>query len=69
MFFLKLSLLTCTFYLGAALILQASAILLVRWRGEFIVYGTRWGAAIVFGLVWFLSFKLAWHFILPGKAH
>jgi len=67
MFFLKLAFLTCGFYLGTALILQALSFLFVRWRGEFILYGTRWGWALLFGLIWFFSFRLAWYFILASR--
>jgi predicted cobalt transporter CbtA len=66
-FILKLALLTCAFYLAANLLIAFGSLLIVRWKGEFLVYGTRWSLSLLFGLVWFLSFQIAWHLALPPK--
>ncbi len=66
-FILKLALLTCAFYLAANLLIVLASLMIVRWKGEFLVYGTRWSLPLLFGLVWFLSFKIAWHLVLRPK--
>ncbi len=68
---IKLALLTCGFYLAIALLMQATMLFVALWKGEAMLYATRWGWIILFGLVWLLSFKLAWHFVIPpgGRPH
>jgi hypothetical protein len=67
MWIFKFALLTCGFYLATTFLLQC-VWLLIAWRkGEALLYGTRWGVALVFGLIWLLSFQLAWHFLLRQR--
>jgi len=62
---IKLALLTCGFYLAVALLMEATLLFVAHWKGEAGLFGTRWGWIILFGLVWLLSFRLAWHFVIP----
>jgi hypothetical protein len=61
---LKLAAVTCAFYLAAAVLMQAAAIALAHLRGEFLVYGTRLSCTVVFGIVWLVSFLLAWRVVI-----
>jgi hypothetical protein len=47
----KLMVVTCGFYLAAALLLQIAIFRIGWWKSEFLLYFTRWGLAIAFGLV------------------
>ncbi len=64
---LRFAVVTCSFYLVITLLIQMAFFLVARWRGEALLYATRWGWILLFGLVWLLSFRLAWHFVLPHK--
>jgi hypothetical protein len=57
---LKFSMLTCAIYLGIALLLELGTIIFARFSGGIIIGGRPWGIALVFGLVWLLSYSVAW---------
>jgi hypothetical protein len=61
-FLLKLSVLTCVFYLGFTLLLEAGILAAVHISG---IIGINFSRSapfwIFFGLVWVGSFSLAWH--------
>jgi len=63
---LKLAILTCAFYLGISVLMEAALFGLAAWKGSAGVFLLRrmWGA--VFAVVWLISFSLAWHFIYAG---
>jgi len=63
---LKLALLTCAFYLGISVLMQAALFGLAIWRGSAGFFFTRWTLGAVFAVVWLTSFSLAWHFIYAG---
>ncbi len=64
---IKLAFFTCLSYLAVAFLIQSALYLIARWKGEAIIYASQWGWILAFGLIWLLSFKLAWHFVLPHK--
>ena len=61
-FLLKLSVLTCLFYLGVTLLLEAGILAAVHISG---IIGINFSRSLpfwmFFGLVWIGSFALAWH--------
>jgi hypothetical protein len=63
-FFARLALVTCAFYLGIAVLMDATSFAIARWRGGFGVYLTRPAWMVTFGLIWLLSFMLSWRFIM-----
>jgi hypothetical protein len=69
MVILKLALVTCIFYLGMAALLHLVILVTAHLReGGFGLYGTRWGWVLLFGLLWFASFSLAWRILSIGAA-
>jgi hypothetical protein len=66
MVILKLAVLTCAFYLGIAVLMQAALFGLALWKGMAGVLLVRWKWGAVFAVVWLASFSLAWHFIYAG---
>jgi len=64
MFILKLSLVTCAIYIGITLLLLLAGLVVVHWKGM-IAYNFNFRAwAIVFGLMWFVSFIIAWRIVI-----
>jgi hypothetical protein len=56
----KTALVTCAFYIGIAIVLEALLLGVTHWKGG-IFYSINFKAwAIVFGLIWLASFALAW---------
>jgi hypothetical protein len=69
MMVLRLALMTAVFYLGMAVLLEATIIIISRIReGGFGLYGTRWGWTLLFGLLWLASFSLAWRVLSIGAS-
>lgn len=62
MLFIKMAAVTCAFYLGVAILMQAGLFVWARLAGSAAVFATRWGWTFLWGIVWFVSFNLAWHF-------
>ncbi|PYV18597.1 MAG: hypothetical protein DMG21_04485 [Acidobacteria bacterium] len=63
MFILKLSLLTCGFYLLFAMVAQTAMVLATWVLGD--VYVSRSWLVVFFALAWAVSFGLAWRFLWP----
>jgi hypothetical protein len=65
----KTALVTCAFYLGIALVLEALLLGVAHWKGG-VIYSINFKAwALVFGLIWLASFALAWRVtIVPALA-
>ena len=66
--YLRIGLLTCGLYLGTLLVIEATKIALARlWGAWGISYSSQrfwyWSDIIFYGLIWFVSFSLARHFI------
>jgi hypothetical protein len=64
MFILKLATVTCAIYMGITLLLLLAEIMVAHWKGA-IGYDLNFRAwAIVFGLMWFISFSIAWRIVI-----
>ena len=70
MFILKLTALTCAFYLLAGVILEATFLAIVYWKGGVAWAFRSWtGIAVVasfFGAIWLASFLLAFRIVFPN---
>jgi hypothetical protein len=66
MMILKLAVLTCVFYLGISVFMQAAVYGLVFWKGNVLLLYVRWMWGAVFAVVWLAAFSLAWHFFYAG---
>jgi hypothetical protein len=69
MFFLRLTLYTCAFYLAIALPIIVAELVIEFWKGSFAIAFMGRGAIAVFasfwGIVWFASFLLAFRTAFP----
>jgi hypothetical protein len=63
---IKLAVLTCAFYLGISVVMEAALFGLAAWKGGAGIFLLRWMWGAVFAIVWLISFSLAWHFIFAG---
>jgi hypothetical protein len=64
MFILKLATVTCAIYIGITLLLLLGGLMVIHWKGT-IGYNFNFRAwAIVFGLMWFISFIIAWRIVI-----
>jgi hypothetical protein len=64
MFILKLAILTCAFYIGITVLLLLGGLVVVHWKGM-IAYNYHFRAwAILFELMWFVSFIVAWRIVI-----
>lgn len=64
MFILKLAIATCVVYIGITLLILLAGIVAVHWKGM-IGYTHNFRAwAVLFGLIWFASFTLAWRIVV-----
>jgi hypothetical protein len=65
----KTALVTCAFYIGIAIVLQALLLGITHWKGG-VSYAINFKAwALIFGLIWLASFALAWRItIVPVLA-
>jgi hypothetical protein len=66
MIILRLGVLTCAFYLGISVLMEALLFGLTIWKGSIGVFFTRGVLGAVFAAVWLSSFSLAWHFVFAG---
>ena len=60
-FLLKLSVLTCLFYLGVTVLMEVAIFLPARIGGSFFYVLHRVPIGFIFGVIWLASFSLAWH--------
>lgn len=60
---LKLAFLTCAFYLGVAVLMEASLLLWARFAGSVSVSASRSAWAVLFGAIWLGSFSIAWRIV------
>jgi hypothetical protein len=68
MLVIKLALVTCAFYLGIAILLEAAFFGIAMWKGGIMYTLTRPVWFVTFGLFWLLSFTLAWRIVM-GPFH
>ncbi len=64
MFYTKLALVTCAFYLGVSILLDAAVFGMALWKGSFAISATRTGWLVFFGIAWLMSFVLAWRIVV-----
>ena len=64
MLVLKLALLTCAFYLAAAVLIEATIFALTHLVGMWGVVSPKLAAGVIFGAIWLGSFLLAWHILV-----
>ena len=69
MFVLKLALVTCAFYLIAAICIEGVLFAVARWRGGYQIFFGNWTAIAVAaafsGSIWLASFLLAFRIVTP----
>ncbi len=63
MLLLRLALLTCAFYLAIAVLTEAAVFVLAGVKGSFGYMSTRWGWAVWSGVMWLISYTLAWRIV------
>jgi hypothetical protein len=64
MLFTKVALVTCAFYLGLNVVLEVGFFGLARWKGGVAgIHFTRGGQYIFFGILWLISYSLAWRIV------
>jgi hypothetical protein len=63
---LKFAALTCAFYLGISVLIQAALFGVAIWKGSVGIFLSRWMWGAVFAVIWLASFSLAWHFFFSG---
>jgi hypothetical protein len=67
MFILKLAIFTCAVYMGITVLLLLGGLVVVYWKGMLgYNYDFRFWA-ILFGLMWFVSFIVAWRIVILPK--
>ncbi len=61
----KLALVTCAFYLGLNILMEATVFGIAVWQGG-VLFGfrSRTVVTLFFGLMWLLSFGLAWRIVI-----
>ncbi len=63
MFILKLTLVTCTFYMGITLLLLVGLLAIVHLKGM-VGYTLNWRSfGVLFDLIWLVSFSAAWRIV------
>jgi len=63
MLFTKVALVTCAFYLGLNVLLEVGLFGLAQWKGGAGITFTRGGKYIFFGILWLISYSLAWRIV------
>jgi hypothetical protein len=63
MFILKLTLVTCAFYMGITLLLLVGLLAIIHLKGM-VGYTLNWRSfGVLFGLIWLVSFSAAWRIV------
>ena len=62
----KIALVTCAFYLGLNILLEAGILGLAVWKGGAGIHFARGGQYALFGILWLISFSLAWRIVTAG---
>jgi hypothetical protein len=63
MLYTKLALVTCAFYLGFSILLDAAVFGIALWKGGANVIATKTGWLVFFGISWLISFLLSWRIV------
>ena len=63
MFILKLTIVTCAFYMGITLLLLVGLFAIVHLKGM-VGYTLNWRSfGVLFGMIWLVSFSAAWRIV------
>jgi hypothetical protein len=63
MFILKLTIVTCAFYMGITLLLLVGLFAIVHLKG-IVGYTLNWRSfGVLFGMIWLVSFSAAWRIV------
>ncbi len=63
MFILKLTIVTCAFYMGITLLLLVGLFAIVHLKGM-VGYSLNWRSfGVLFGMIWLVSFSAAWRIV------
>jgi len=57
----KLAVLTCVLYLSIIFLIEITSIVLAYFFGSFAIAAKPWGWGLLCGVIWLISFTLAWH--------
>jgi len=60
----KLALVTCAFYLGISILLDAAVFGMALWKGSFGISATKTGWLVFFGFSWLASFLFSWRVVV-----
>ena len=63
-FYTKLALVTCAFYLGISILIDAAMFGMALWNGGVGLFLTRTGWLMLFGVAWLVSFLLSWRIVI-----
>ena len=63
-FYTKLAIVTCAFYLGFSILLDAVVFGMVQWKGSFGIFFTKTGWMVLFGTAWLISFLLSYRIVV-----
>jgi hypothetical protein len=63
-FYTKLALVTCAFYLGISILIDAAMFGMALWKGGVGLFLTRTGWLMLFGVAWLVSFLLSWRIVI-----
>ena len=66
MLLMKLALLTCAFYMGIVFLIEVASVILACLMGGFGIAGKAWGWGVLCGVIWLISFSLAWRIVDAG---
>jgi hypothetical protein len=63
-FYTKLALVTCAFYLGISILIDAAMFGMALWKGGVGLFLPRTGWLMLFGVAWLVSFLLSWRIVI-----
>ena len=63
-FYTKLAIITCAFYLGFSILLDAALFGIALWKGGASITATKTGWIVFFGISWLISFLLSWRIVM-----
>ena len=63
MLYTKLALVTCAFYLGISILIDAAIWGMALWKGDFGIGATKSAWLVFFGIAWIMSFLFSWRIV------
>ena len=64
MLYTKLAIVTCAFYLGISILLDAAVFGMALWKGSAGIFATKTGWTVFFEFAWLVSFLLSWRVVV-----